>query len=297
MFGTLVHQMIEAHANGDDAFTVLDSINLKDAKMFAAEKAEYGEIIEDVGLIMAEYFDHWDSLSDMSYIRKSKRSAEHKFEIEIRPGILWNGKIDALGKTRNGLRWLVEHKTFKRKPNDDDRWRNLQSVSYFRAIDVLGWPAVDGTCWDYIWSKPPIKPSLLKDGKLSRKKLDTLPSMVARAIKEYGLDRKEYTDYKKSTEANRHLWFQRIHTPVNREVVNDVFDDFVSTVQEMADLHGKVKDRNIERHCTWCDFEPLCRASMQGLDIEYVKEREYEASKKHSGDEESHYVSFEDLEG
>jgi hypothetical protein len=68
---------------------------------------------------------------------------------------------------------------------------------------------------------------------------------------------------------------QRIHTPVNRAVADLVFTDFEATVREMVDNHGKCSDMNIDKHCSWCDYEPLCRAKLQGLDVDYIKEREY----------------------
>lgn len=294
-FGTLVHQMIEADANGLDPFDVIDNIDVKQMKLFASEKEEYGDILNDVSVIMGEYFDHWADNSSMEYVEIGGKRAEHSFEIELQPGILWVGKIDAIGYSPDqDLRWLVEHKTFKRKPTDDDRWRNLQSVSYFRAIELLGWEPVDGTCWDYIWSKPPVKPQLLQNGSLSQKKIDTLPSVVAAAIKEYGLDRKAYRDYKKSTEANRSTWFQRVHTPVSTQVSELVFRDFVSTMVDMNNRHGECLDRNIERHCTWCDYEPLCRAALQGLDYDFIKEREYEPNSKPDEDDEVHRVGYEE---
>lgn len=295
VFGTLVHMMIEADANGHDPFDVLRSLDPKQMKLFAAEKAQYGELLQDVSDIMEEYFNHWED-SDLRYIRKAGKAAEHSFEIEIVPGILWNGKIDAIAKGGNGLRWLVEHKTFNRKPSDDDRWRNLQSVSYFRAMDILGWKPVDGTLWDYIWSKAPRRPALLKDGTLSKKSIDTLPVAVAAAIKEYALDPREYREYKRSVAANRKQWFQRIYTPVKPEVSKAVFSDFIASAVEMRELHGKVKEKNIERHCTWCDFEPLCRAQMQGNDFDYIKEREYETSDRPEQESDAHFVAYEDIE-
>ena len=36
---------------------------------------------------------------------------------------------------------------------------------------------------------------------------------------------------------------------------------------------------NIERHCSWCDYEPLCRARLQGNDFDFIKERQYEIDK------------------
>lgn len=293
-FGGIVHQMIERDIEGDDPMEVLTEMDPSKLKLFAAEREEYGEIIDDARRIMTEYFAYWeDDENPLIYERIKGKSSEHGFEIEIAPGIIWNGKIDARGK-REKMRWLVEHKTFKRKPGDDERWRNLQSASYFRAMDVLGWPSVDGTCWDYIWSKPPNMPMLLKDGTMSRKNIDTLPPAVVDAIKGFGLRDYDYRDFIKAAEAHRSKWFFRIYTPVNKEASDYLFNEFRDTAIEMAENHGKKSDMNIERHCGWCEFEPLCRAKLQGLDYDFIKERHYEKTESPDRDEAVHTGSLEE---
>lgn len=293
-FGTLIHSMIERHAEGDDPMEVLTEMDPEKLKLFAAEKAEYGELITDAGHIMQEYFAHWEAdPKPLRPVRIAGKSAEHSFDIEVLPDVIFNGKIDMLGK-REGLRWLVEHKTFKRKPTDDDRWRNLQSVTYFNAMDILGWPSVDGTCWDYIWSKAPLTPGLLQDGKLSSKSIDTLPPAVEDAIRRHGLKRNDYLPLIQKAALNRPKWFTRIYTTVNQEVKDYVFSEFIETVKEMVENHGKKKDMNIERHCSWCDYEPLCRARLQGLDYDFIKERQYEKSEGHQLEEADHTHSLEE---
>ena len=59
-----------------------------------------------------------------------------------------------------------------------------------------------------------------------------------------------------------------------------VVDDFIVTAREMMDRHGKVKDKNIDRHCLWCDYQDLCRAELQGLDTDYVRQRIYTKEKE-----------------
>lgn len=282
-FGSLIHTMLELEANGDDPMKALDQ-DL--SGLFAAEREEYREVMDDARRIMAEYFEYW---GESRYTRIKGKSAEHSFEIEVVPGIVWNGKIDAIGPHK-GLRFMIEHKSFSRKPSDDDRWRNLQSVTYFRAIDMLGWKPVDGTCWDYVWSKAPAKPGLLQDGTMSRKSVDTLPIAVTEAIESYGLDREPYEGFIEATKSNRSKWFSRVYTTVDREVRDYVFNEFVDTAVEIAESHGKKSDMNIERHCSWCEFEPLCRAKLQGLDYEYTKERQFEPAPERPRDEDVHTV-------
>lgn len=275
MFGRIVHDMTEASANGDDPFDVLDRISFDNEKLFTAEKEMYGEIIEDVRVIMEAYFDYWPE-SDLTFLRRGGKSAEHEFEIEIIPGILWNGKIDAVGRTPNRLRWLVEHKSFKKRPSDDHRWRNLQSITYIKAIQILGWvKTIEGTCWDYIRSKAPTRPKLLKKGGLSQASIVTLPAIIRETVREHGLKLRDYSDLMGVAEEGQSDYFSRIFTPVNAEVVDHVFADFLLTAQEMASCHGEKRNRTIEQHCDWCDYEPLCRAVLTGADVDFVKEKEY----------------------
>lgn len=279
MFGRMVHDMIDAYANGDDPFEVLDAINLKDMKLFASEKEEYGEIVRDVGLIMEDYFDYWDDRA-LVYLRKNGQAAEHEFNIELFPDVLWNGKIDALGRTPNKLTWLVEHKTFTKMPGEDERWRNLQSATYFRAVDMLGWGIPDGMCWDYVRSKPPAVPGLLRNGQPSSRKLDTLPYALKVWMRENAARGVKFDKLLHHAQANRDDWFKRIFTPVSAEVVDRIFKDFKLSVRRMADNHGMLKDMNIERHCSWCEYEPLCRAELLGGDVDYIKQKEYEIGYK-----------------
>jgi hypothetical protein len=275
-FGTLVHQMLDAYAEGDDPFSVLDNIPANQRRLFASEREELGDIIEDVRTIMAEYFTYWAERpqDEIRYVRIAKKSAEHNFKVEIAPGIAFNGKIDGVVRAK-GLRWTLENKTFTNLPSDDHRWRNLQSIVYFRAMEILGWPDVDGTLWNYVHSKRPPRPQLLKNGKLSTKKLKTLPSGILAAIDEHGLLKRDYSTMLESAKTTRSEWFKRIFTPIKRRAVDIVVRDFIETANEMADLHGKRQAMTIGRHCEWCEYSALCRAELTGGDVDYVIDKEY----------------------
>lgn len=289
----MIHSMLERHINGDDPMEFLEELqqDVDQMKLFRQEREEYGDIITDVGDIITDYIEHWEN-DGLRFIRRAGRGAEHTFEIELLPGVIWTGKIDAIAQTSQKLRVLVEHKTFTRKPNDDDRWRNLQSVTYFRANDILGWPRLDGCLWDYIKSKPPQAPGILKDGTLSSKRIDTLPSTINRVLDSQGV---AYTDKQAASliamaEKNRTEYFSRHITPVNRAVADMVFSDFEATVVEMVKCEENRPNRwpmNVDKHCSWCDYEPLCRARLQGLDVDYIMDKEYTNGKdRKAGDDE-----------
>lgn len=299
MFGKIVHRMIEAQAQEEDPFEILATIanDTENAPIFTAEKEMYGEIITDIEIIMRDYFDyHRDGLRMLPVPDETGelRFAEHEFAIplgelteglykknrnipKLVEGVVFKGQVDGLGKTPNKLRWLVEHKSFDKLPNDDERWRNVQSVVYIRAVKHLKWmKVVDGVCWNYIKSKAPSIPQLLKDGKrLSVKEIVTLPSVVRATLKVHGLRVEDHAKLMQRAENSRNDYFQRIYTPVNQTVADMIFAGFVETAIEMRDNHGRRQDKNIGRHCSWCDYEPLCRTELTGGDVDFVRDGEF----------------------
>lgn len=270
--------MIESYAEGDDPFETLDEINLRDHKLFMAEREVYGDLVEDIRCIMTEYFTYWKH-DRMYYVAIKGKRAEHEFEVPISNRIIFTGKIDGIVK-RDGLRLLAEHKSFNRLPSTDDQWRNLQSASYLRVAEMLGWPELDGTLWDYIHSKSPTRPKLLKNGTMGKKAINTLPSRVIETLKEHSLNPSKYKTLIDTAERNRSSYFKRIATPVKPRVVDALFSDLVTTAKDMASRHGECRERNIDRHCTYCDYESICRAALQGLDVSYVKQKEYTKNEK-----------------
>lgn len=277
-FGSIVHEMIEANINGQNPFALLDKVAVSEEKLFRAEVEMYGEIIEDIRCIMTEYFDHYAD-DGITYAKRGGKRAEHQFDLPLTSNISINGKIDAFAKTSNGLRWLTEHKTFNYLPNEDDRWRNVQSAIYTRVNDMLEWPEIDGTMWDYIWSKPPGRPQMKKDGELSLRHIVSLPLRIRETLKDHRLKESKYKGLIEAAKKNRSQYFQRIFNPVKKKTVDLVWRDFVYTAKEMAQRHGDVRDRNIDRHCSYCDYEAICRAELTGGDVGFVIEREYEKSK------------------
>lgn len=292
-FGRIVHRMIEAKAQEDDPFEVLKSIEVENLPVFTSEKEMYGEIVADIGVIMTDYFEYHDDGLRFIPVKDENdeyRFAEHEFAIPLEElvnrrdrkrvaGIVFKGQVDGLGKTPNGLRWLIEHKTFDRLPSDDERWRNVQSVVYRRAVLHLKWlKSMDGVCWNYVMSKAPTVPQLLKDGsRLSVREIVTLPSVVRAALQAHQLD-PDTEDHKKlleRAEQSRRDYFRRVYAPVNTTVADKIFEDFVETAVEMRDCHDSKMGRNVGRHCSWCDYEPLCRADLTGGDVDFVRDAEF----------------------
>jgi len=282
IFGKAVHEVIEAYANGDDPMEALEELIKKNRKMFAKEIELYGDIPNDLRYIMGAYFEYWENHPDqLRYIRFQKRASEHTFEIEIAPGLLWKGTIDAFGKCKS-LKWMVEHKTFKKEWSEDERWRNLQGATYRRAAKLMGWPVVDGILWDYVHSKAPTRPKLTsKTGQISVRDIVTLPAVVEDFLKQNPKLRNDPTAEKLMHTAEECVsrYFLRVYTPANEEVEEKIYQDFLETAYEIAEDHDRKKARNIGKHCGWCDYENLCRTELTGGDVDFVMKREYELEK------------------
>jgi hypothetical protein len=275
-FGSIVHELVETDINGKNPFKALANIAKTNEKLFDAEREMYGEIVKDVGYIMTHYFDYWDNRPEsIEYLSIGKLKCEHPFEVEIADGILAKGRIDAIGKAKK-LKWLVEHKSHKAFPKPENRWRNLQSVFYIRIVEMMGWGKLDGTCWDYIRSKPPTRPAILKSGEMSRAALDSLPGVVMDVLKQNKLKSANYAEVIKQQEENQATWFQRVFTPVSKDIIQPVMDDLIDTSREMSELHGKSKTKTFGRHCEWCGYRELCAAELQGHDVDFIKERGFE---------------------
>lgn len=288
MFGRIMHEMAEAYLKGSDPFKILDLIELDNKKLFKREIEMYGNIIEDMRDIMTEYFLYWTEQGDYKPIKgPDGQLAEHEFRIELEKGLWFTGKIDAIVKSRK-LKWLNEHKTFNRQPSEDDRWRSVQAAVYFKALYEVGFGEIDGILWDYVWSKPPSVPTvLLQSGAWSSAKINTLPTRLKRWIKEEGLKKKDFTKLLGEANENRRSYFQRIYSPVKPKLVEHIWEDFLETAKEIADFHGQKKAMTIGRHCSWCDYQGLCKAEMTGADVQFVLNRDYTTEpEKRTGDED-----------
>ena len=277
VFGKAVHEIIEAHANGMDPMVKIEEIASKNRKMFAREIEVFGDIVGDLRYIMTEYFDYWHSHENkLKYTAINGKNSELTFEIEIESGLLWKGTIDAAGKYRVKLNALVEHKTMKKEWSEDERWRNMQSATYRRAMKMMGWPVPDGILWDYILSKPPTRPKLTSTGKLSTREIVTLPSVVDDFRREKGYKKAELAELYAAAEKNLDRYFTRVFTPANDAVEERIFADFMETAYEIAEFGDRKQAKNIGKHCGWCDYEPLCRTELTGGDVDYMLKREYQ---------------------
>ena len=289
-FGGLVHDAIDLKVSGKNPFRMFNKIRKTAGDLFKEERDTFLDIVDDAEVIIAEYFDYYAN-DDVKRLRINGKVAEHKFEIELEPGILMTGKMDGIVETKNGRKWVEEHKTFSNMPSIDDRWRNLQTAVYFKVAEALNVGKIDGVFWDYIWSKRPTLPSVNKDGSISKKRIVTLPSALEAWATGAGVKLERIKRQIEVAVENRKLYFQRTITPLNKTVRNELFEDFKVSAREIAEHDPNTRcPKTIDRHCMWCDFEKICRAELTGSDVDFIKQKEfvkddYQAKKKSDGKE------------
>lgn len=279
--GSTVHEMLEVHLNGGDWNTVYKAAKAEYDKLFQEEQLLMGNIPEEAKQIVTRYLAYYED-DGLIYPKWRKRKAtELKIHIEIGTNLEYIGYVDALPVDAEGRLWLMDHKTCKNIPGEEQRYSDLQMVFYYWALPLAGYKQPDGILWDYLRTKPPAIPEPLKKGGLSMaKNQDTTYDVYMEAVAALNPTPEEYDAYHKfASETFAHKeekFFRRIYLPnPNRDMVNAVVQDLVVTAHEIQVRGREAKVRNMTRDCSWCPFYNLCQAEVRGLDTEYIRKTEF----------------------
>jgi hypothetical protein len=276
VFGRAVHKMIENQLQGLSAAEAAAEINKDRKGIFTADEEDWDTIIADATDIMQAYHDFWKN-DPLDYVKIDGRKAEHKFEMPLAKDTVLTGVVDIFPKTADGRIWIGEHKSHKQQtPTEDVRMRDLQAMIYAHvAKEYYKIKRVSGVMWDYIRSKTPAVPALLKNGTLSKARIDTLPHVYEREINNQGLDRKDYVDILGDLDDKLPTWFRRVFLPLNQGAVDQLMEETVITAREIKVKAGVDTTRNVSRDCSWCSYERLCQAELFGMDADFIRSREY----------------------
>ena len=275
MRGTLIHDMLELHIAGKDPWPVLKEAEKKYGKLFKQEQEHYGDILGDVKKMMEGYFEFYKQ-DPITYIKHKGQYTEHYFEVELTPSITLIGYLDSAGRTQDKLVWLVEHKSHKQLPEGDLNYSDLQSALYTWIMPKIGLPKPDGVAWNYIKAVAPTEPELLKNGELSKRAniASTWPVYLA-AIRKHKLDPRDYKDMKEKLSNRLGDFYARKYLPVNKAIVEQLIEDTIKTAIEIKRKGHKDHTRNIDKHCTWCDFYNLCQAELRGADAAFIRKTNF----------------------
>lgn len=181
----------------------------------------------------------------------------------------------------NGEVWIVDHKTTANIPDEWDPYNmgDFQHLLYVAGMQALGYN-VRGFLFNYIRTKPPTQPKLIKDGSriADVRRVDTDYGTLRGFAGEHGMENDEDVVARLSILANTpDKFFQRHFLLVNDHAVEEMLRDVEIILHEM----NKAEELDeFPRHvvagwgggmaCSRCEFQPLCQSELLGMNTDMV---------------------------
>lgn len=261
--GVVYHEMLDNRVMGKDPMEPLVEYEKTYRKLWTEEQGEYPSP-DELRSLYHRYCKKWEN-DGLDYRGRS----EIEVVVEYR-GLKFKGILDKMPIDREGRVWIMDHKTHKVIPDEETRFSDLQTVLYHWAMECNGEKA-DGVLWDYIRTKPPAIPEVLKSGGLSqRANIDTDYDTYMQAILDNGLDPSDYGDI--LSRVKDKVFFKRVFLPhPSKDMVQSVVEDFFATAREIE--NSTCTARNMSRDCKSCSYYQLCQAEVRGLDGDFIKKQ------------------------
>lgn len=282
--GILVHEAIEDWLKGKNYKNVFRKQSKEIKKLMEGERVDYVEQLA-LGKVMVEgYIALYDD-DGMSPVE-----VELHVEVPMVDNIVFVGKVDSTQREDdNGRLWQMEHKTAAKIPDEKNRMADIQTLLYDWAMPIAGYEKPSGVIWDYLRKKIPTVPKLLASGdELSRaKNIDTTPEVYRKAIADNGFDEDDYEDILKELDSRENSFYRRIKLPVAKKAVAQVVEDFKSTAIQIKLLGHIVKDRNMTKDCSWCDYYQICQSDLRGGDTDFLIKKEFTTKEQRDGKSKS----------
>lgn len=270
--GSTIHRLLEARLNymkSNGATPTWQEVLETEVKPKYEEMPQtYQEMlgsdfIEVCTKIMQQYEDiYWEDANVMKVL-----AVELPIECKI-PGTRdkFIGVVDLIVEIA-GKQYLVEHKTFKTtKMSLESTWLNQQTSLYIRRLNQMGYK-IEGVIWDMIKTELPDPPRVLKDGSFGKQySKQTVHSFLWAGVSIDQIPSNVYEDIKDNYKG----YFDRYVTPVEPKAIEEVWEDFVTTVKEIR--KNKSRARTLGKDCEWCEYKELCKVSLTGGDEDYIKQ-------------------------
>jgi hypothetical protein len=228
-----------------------------------------GDLPRECARLMVSYLWHYAAAPDHGW---KVHEVEFLIECELPDGALYRGKVDMLVENRYGL-WIVDHKTHLSLPSLHFRLLDAQSALYLWAA-LRRKMNVQGFIWNYVRTKPPTVPQLLKSGdRLSKRAIDTDYPTFVRALKKYELDPAPYRD--QLAVLKSHRWqpdvtqtspfFQRHILEKGDRMLARVASEAYHTHTRMREYDFDMAERVTDRSCEFqCAYNRLCSTELYG---------------------------------
>lgn len=266
--GSMFHECLEHWNNGKSWKKALKPLAKEYYENNLKEEIEAdGDMVKLVERLMTAYTDYY-SEEDVEYLVN-----ELHFQLPLVQGVEIQGYIDAVIRGHKGHVWGREYKTFKRIPDREMLIFNQQSGIYTWALGKLGYNP-KGMSWNIIKAKNPTKPKILQSGKLSQAALDSTPTNIRLDLIEMGFNPDEYVEF--INKAKYENYFFNYEIRFNKSIVRSIMKDTKETAKLIRDYTDILKDKNLSKDCSWCNYKNICQAELLGLDVDYVIKSKYQ---------------------
>lgn len=279
--GILGHECLANLYSGKPWTDPIQKLQVDLSKVFEEERQAYAELPGEMFRLMRGYvlaYQHADKAWKVQAVEK-------EFVVKTPAGHELEGRIDLIVEDNLG-RWVVDHKFVSQVPQDSIRLIDSQTALYYFA-DVQAGNCPVGVVFNYIRTKAPTVPKILKNGTISKAKIDTDVATYVKAIKDAGLKVEDYADVI-STLSNR-AFYARYPVPRPDSLVAQTLSDFDTWMTVMESLPPKREawPRSLCRNCTWdCEFWVLCQAELIGMDVTPLIDQYFVKGEHTDGDEE-----------
>lgn len=282
--GSLMHLLAETFFNKGDWRAILEKYREKFDELMDEEKDFYGDLPTEAGRLFEGYLKKWYPKG----IKEKILAVELNFAetpIEMAPGVFLKGTIDRILKITEGpLKGKIalgEMKNLKKIPSEEERFYDVQTCLYTPAARKLGFK-IDLVMWDYVRTKPPAIPEVLKKGGITRRQnLDTDYDTYYRVIVENGHSPKDYSVELERVKSN--IFYDRKFIPISDRLIEMVIRDFVRTAKEIDKLKMYPTRSLNKMNCRGCEYSSLCRAELMGLDADFIRKTEYQPAEEKRG--------------
>lgn len=263
--GTWMHELLEAYYGTGEWRPRHEEMTAEFDAMFDEEKEFYGGDLPAIcERIMRSYVYRWRE-EDANW---DVIAVEQEFEAPLPHGHTLKFKVDGIIEDDWG-QWLLEHKNHKTIPDDNYRFIDIQSARYVWGLNKYHGFNIQGVLWNYLRMKPPGIPKLTKGGRLSRAKIETDALTFVEALKNYGLDPRDFRD--DIVRLKKHNpFFRRARVPKPDKVIETLVKEAVATADDIE--RGFKPVRTIDRSCTFsCNYLQLCMTELYGGDADQIR--------------------------
>ena len=272
--GDWIHQLMEAYRRKQDWKKKWRELKKNEwDKLFDEEKEDYGlDFPQQIFELMEHYIEHWSGEDKNWKVIQVEKSYEKmtKYGWPVR----W--KADFLVKEGNRT-VLIENKNKKSIPEVNERMLAPQVHAYCYLLSLMG-IKVDTILWDYIRTEPVPRPQILKDGSLSKRKINTDQRSYLKALKEAGIHPESEEDsigvQNKLKSLPETLSLLRIRNKPNLEIGKMFVRQWILRAHRAEKITHPM--RNFDKDCKFdCDYYDVCMLDMLGRDTTSLRKKDF----------------------